>query len=281
MADGGSVSRRSVWRKVLFEKQEYADNYVDASFLQEMRKNVSTETYGLNYLVWHSGVVSQQISSVAIFAVVFALLDMEYLHPTTLFLLTAILSGFAALFLVSVDSTSSIGDLKTCVIFTVALYGLSPVLKTLTESISTDTIYAMTTFMLLVHLLFHNYGAEGAMVSHAISLNSATFASVCLASRLPTVWHVFVTILFAISLFALGPLTRLKLKMWRPSFDFVSTALLGVVSTVAVFSLSTSLTVLLAIAHVAVIFLCPLWLFRLQKLKNTIHGPWDEAVITE
>ena len=83
MADGGSVSRRSVWRKVLFEKQEYADNYVDASFLQEMRKNgvsfvaiasklgnsfvcfvrlVSTETYGLNYLVWHSGVVSQQIS---------------------------------------------------------------------------------------------------------------------------------------------------------------------------------------------------------------------------
>ena len=42
----------------------------------------------------------------AIFAVVFALLDMEYLHPTTLFLLTVILSGFAALFLVSVDSTS-------------------------------------------------------------------------------------------------------------------------------------------------------------------------------
>ena len=38
----------------------------------------------------------------------------------------------------------AIGDLKTCVIFTVALYGLSPVLKTLTESISTDTIYAMT-----------------------------------------------------------------------------------------------------------------------------------------
>ena len=56
-------------------------------------------------------------------------------------------------------------------------------------------------------------------VSHAISLNSATFASVCLASRLPTVWHVFVTILFAISLFALGPLTRLKLKVHTAIVD--------------------------------------------------------------
>jgi phosphatidylinositol glycan class C protein len=67
--------------------------------------------------------------------------------------------------------------------------------------------------MLLVHLLFHNYGVEGAMVSYAISLNAAIFASVCLASRLPTVWHVFVTVLFAVFVFALGPLTRNKLKV--------------------------------------------------------------------
>lgn len=27
------------WRKILYEEQDYPDNYVDASFLDEMRKN--------------------------------------------------------------------------------------------------------------------------------------------------------------------------------------------------------------------------------------------------
>lgn len=54
-------------------------------------------------------------------------------------------------------------DLKTAVIFTGFSFGLSPVLVSLTETISTDTIYAMTTVMLLANLLFHDYGANAAM----------------------------------------------------------------------------------------------------------------------
>jgi phosphatidylinositol glycan class C protein len=42
-------------------------------------------------------------------------------------------------------------------------YGLSPVLVSLTETVSTDTIYAMTTMMLLGNLVFHHYGANGAL----------------------------------------------------------------------------------------------------------------------
>jgi hypothetical protein len=53
---------RKPWKKVLYERQEYPDNYVDKTFLQEMRKNVSTKTYELQYLMWHSGVVAQQLS---------------------------------------------------------------------------------------------------------------------------------------------------------------------------------------------------------------------------
>ena len=47
--------------------------------------------------------------------------------------------------------------MKTVVIFFGVGYGLSPVLMTLTHTISTDTIYAMTAFMLLANLLFHDY----------------------------------------------------------------------------------------------------------------------------
>ena len=54
-------------------------------------------------------------------------------------------------------------DLKTFVMFTGFSYCLSPVLVSLTETISTDTIYAMTTVMLLANLAFHNYGVQAAV----------------------------------------------------------------------------------------------------------------------
>lgn len=38
-----------------------------------------------------------------------------------------------------------------------------------------------------------------------MSLNAAIFASVCLGSRLPTYWHVYVYVMLAIQLFALFP----------------------------------------------------------------------------
>jgi phosphatidylinositol glycan class C protein len=40
---------------------------------------------------------------------------------------------------------------------------VSPVVFTLTKTISTDTIYAMSILMMLTHLIFYDYGAETAM----------------------------------------------------------------------------------------------------------------------
>jgi phosphatidylinositol N-acetylglucosaminyltransferase subunit C len=54
-------------------------------------------------------------------------------------------------------------DLKTSVVFLTFGLGMSPIMMTLTETISTDTIYAMTFFMLLANLLFHDYGTNAAV----------------------------------------------------------------------------------------------------------------------
>lgn len=54
-------------------------------------------------------------------------------------------------------------DIKTVLIFGGLSYCLSPVLVSLTETIATDTIYAMTTVMLLANLLFHDYLADAEM----------------------------------------------------------------------------------------------------------------------
>merc|ERR1711890_11050 len=53
----------------------------------------------------------------------------------------------------------------------------------LTDSISTDTIHTMASLGLFLHLLPQDYGLPAPVVSSSISLNSAIFSAVCLASR--------------------------------------------------------------------------------------------------
>lgn len=44
---------------------------------------------------------------------------------------------------------------KSAIIFLMILLGLVPVFKTLTENISNDTIYALTTFLFVMNMIFH------------------------------------------------------------------------------------------------------------------------------
>jgi hypothetical protein len=48
-------------------------------------------------------------------------------------------------------------DLVNLIKFVSFTYGASPVLNSLTESISSDTIYAGSTLMLFLNLIFHDY----------------------------------------------------------------------------------------------------------------------------
>lgn len=77
----------------------------------------------------------------------------------------------------------------------------------LAESVSTDTIYAMCIFMLLGHLIFFEYDANAAIVSRTLFLNMTSFASVCLASRLPQSLLAFIMVTFAIQIFAMDHVT--------------------------------------------------------------------------
>ena len=55
--------------------------------------------------------------------------------------------------------------------------------------------------------------------SDAVSLNAAIFAAVCLASRLPSALHAFVTVLFAVILFAFLPQLRDSLQVMCRTCD--------------------------------------------------------------
>ena len=172
---------------------------MDRRFLEELWKNIYAQKYQYWAVVFESSVVIQQLSSVCVFVVIWWYMDEGLLAPQWLFGtgLASSLIGYVLFYLADGDEGqkksewTQWADLKSAGVFITFTYGFSPVLKTLTESVSTDTIYATAVFMLLGHLIFFDYGANAAIVSCTLSLNVAIFASVCLASRLPRSLHAF------------------------------------------------------------------------------------------
>lgn len=277
------------WQKVLYERQPFPDNYVDQRFLEELRKNIHARQYRYWAVVFESSVVVQQLCSVCVFVVIWWYMDEGLLAPHWLFG-TGLASSLVGYILFDLldggegrrkSGRTRWADLKSALVFITFTYGLSPILKTLTESVSTDTIYAMSVFMLLGHLVFFDYGANAAIVSSALSLNMAIFASVCLASRLPRSLHAFFMVTFAIQIFALWPMLQKKLKACTPR-SYVGVTLLFAFSALGgLLSISVVGAVLFALLLVTISCLCPLYLIHLQVFKENIHGPWDEAEIKE
>ena len=93
---------------------------------------------------------------------------------------------------------------------------LSPVLQSLTDSYSNDTLYALVFILTLVHLFTHDYAYVNGYTKRfecTISLNSIIFVSVLMASRLHSALHSFALIAFAIELFGMLPMLRSFLKV--------------------------------------------------------------------
>ncbi|KAK6195913.1 hypothetical protein SNE40_001241 [Patella caerulea] len=284
------MASKEKWEKVLYKKQNVPDNYVDDSFLRELKKNSNLRRYDYWTTVSQSGSVTQQISSVCIFLMIFIYMDEKQLLPETLFYTTTILTVisygiYCWLKLPAVENKrTSYDDIKTGVMFLCFLYGLSPVIVSLTETISTDTIYAMTFIMLLTNIVFYDYSPDDiqvARVKGTLSLNAATFASVCLASRLNTTWHAFAIVTFSFEWFALWPLFTQLLKVLYPASQNILTVLLGVTSLILLSTWTTVATIVFLIVHLFINFFCPFWLIRLLPYKNNIKGQWDEAEIQD
>lgn len=263
-------------KKVLYETSGLPDNYTDESFLSELKKNVSL----VEVTMWEAFVGScrlvQQFCAVILFVLVYVHMYNEWVEPNTVIYLSTILTicGYSYYRLVFKRDDVLGHDVRTALIYVVFGQLFSPALYTLTDTISTDTIYTMTFFMMLVHLIFFNYGISAAFVSNSLSLSSAVFASICLASRLHSAHHAFVLITVAVEFFVLFPLLLNKVN--KPLEVSLLLFLLAVGFMIVISSIMTFLFLL------AVIFIggvCPYLFVRNQKYKENIYGPWDEAVV--
>ncbi|KAF4549293.1 Phosphatidylinositol N-acetylglucosaminyltransferase GPI2 subunit-like protein [Elsinoe fawcettii] len=175
---------------------------------------------------------------------------------------------------------------KSAMIIICALLGLSPILKSLTKSTSPDSIWAMSSWLIVINVFTFDYGAGvEAKFPAPLSTNAGFMASIVLASRLPSTLHVFSLTLFSIEVFGLFPVFRRHLRhmSWTghlalTGFLIVSAggglcmiitgggwraAVLGVVLGGMLTSLAMGMT--------------SWWLIGLQRYKNEIRGPWDPA----
>ncbi|KAJ6443870.1 phosphatidylinositol N-acetylglucosaminyltransferase [Purpureocillium lavendulum] len=188
-----------------------------------------------------------------------------------------------------------LGTIKSALLIYCTLLGLSPILKSLTRSTSSDSIWAMSFWLLAINIFFFDYsGGVGAKFPASLSTNAALMASTVLASRLPSTKQVFSLTLFSIQVFGLFPVFRrhVRHRSWR--YHVVQTALLVVGAGVGVGMVvsdprrgagaagwpwkngTVGMVVGVVVAALATGG-CSWWLIGLQKYKNEIRGPWDPA----
>jgi len=165
-------------------------------------------------------------------------------------------------------------------VFCGVVHTLSPILKTLTQSFSDDTIFSLTGLFSTLHITLFDYDAICATApdfSGTTSLNAAIFSSVLLASRLTSSLHVFAFICFAFELFAGAPIVLAAVKRASNNgwVHWLGTLLLTCLALWALTTMSAVLSLTYVIVVMLVTFVCPAGLKYYQRYKNEIQGPWD------
>lgn len=273
------VAKRT-WRKNLYENTGFPDNYTDETFLKDLKINIEVPDLTIIKCITGATVVVQELCAVILFVLVFVYLFNQWTDPNTIFSYTSSLTFIGFLYYRLAHGhnlkTTVRQDIQTILIYLVFGQIFSPVLHTLTDTISTDTIYTMTALMMFTHLVFFDYGLTAAIVSNSLSLSAAMFGSICLASRLASPYHAFVLMTVAIEVFVLFPVVRAKFK---------STVLLAFILTLitlyVLYNVSFTMTILLTLTLIFISFIFPIVFLRWQKYKNNIYGPWDEAVVDD
>ena len=188
-----------------------------------------------------------------------------------------------------------LNTIKSAALIYFTLLGLSPILKSLTRSTSSDSIWAMSFWLLAINVFFFDYsGAWGGAHKFPVaplSTNAALMASTVLASRLPSTGQVFSLTLFSIEVFGVFPVFRryARHRSWACHAALTALLVLGAGGGVGVILSAPGaggswpwrggLVGMLVGGALSALAMggCSWWLIGLQKYKNEIYGPWDPA----
>ncbi|KAL8505177.1 hypothetical protein ACS0TY_016405 [Phlomoides rotata] len=280
------------WRKVAYGGMQpgFDDNHTDETFLEDMIMNANVVKRDLVKVILDTVSISQYLCIVSLVVMVWTYtLRSTFSEQSLLLLDIALLGGGFTIVLLTAEMLSL--DLvfnyilKTS-FFITGLYVLSPIYHTLTRSISSDSIWALTASLIVLHLFLHNYSGstvkppgalEFSSFTSNISLNASIVASLLIASRLPSRLHVFAIVLFSLQVFLFAPFVSYCIKKFSFRLHLCFSLGLMAGTLFLVHQQHQLLFVLLLCILMFVNLVCPYWLIRIQEYKFEINGPWDEA----
>ena len=301
-----SPNRRQPWKKLLYLNQPYPDNYTNESFLAQLKRNTTVVKYSYLKLLDDFSLIAQHLSNLFLVILVFIGIYYQNWNPVTPIVYSSILTIFG--FMVwdanrkddkqlhlqtKVEETSPSttkyllksptqrSKIKSSIILLFILLILSPVLKSLTKSTASDSIWAISFCLCIANTLFHEYAMASDLANcrPIISTNISFLSAIVLASRLSTNISVFCFVLFAIQANILLPVFDVHLRQFYPKVYhrslFVATSI--VVSIMVAVILNIKILFIWVMGQMGIVFVLPLYFLFLQKYKNELQGPWDPA----
>jgi len=272
------------WKKVLYERQPFEDNYLDSTFLESL---ISTEqSHDLKYqnLLPKSLEVSLAVSQVCAFMILLEARVSQKIQTPLLLGITTLSSLIGAFLYIVINPKilklhSILSNLKSACIIVGLIFLLSPVLKTFNSNYASDTIYAMSFGLVLFHLITKDYGFIFEKSTNDINIDNSTlaifFLSVLLGSRCDNSTQVFVMWMINLMLFVF-------LKYLLKAIRSYSTKAYSCIVVFVIIGLAlpiTEISKIVLIVYVAgnlfITLICPFWLIWLYQYKNVIQGPWD------
>jgi phosphatidylinositol glycan class C protein len=332
------------WKRILYEKQPYKDNYYDPTkffdFVRIVKSDQSNKHNSIKSIIityWSifldTTIIAQQISAVTCFLAIHRYLifhKIGFFEVMSLnFLL--ILCGILCYYFYNSNIQSSLwGYAKISGLFIACVRIVAPLLQTLTSSFSEDTIYALAITLSTIHLVFHDYSPGESVNSRmtmeipsaspqylpippsqsvdpssipskfqskvfieddeqeregkiftTLSLNTAIFTAIVLASRLDHPDTVVAYIVLAVISFSLFPMIMKKIKELNTTVHLTFAILQWILTGYGVFYLNED-RILFIVYEVLIAFvwlIVPLWLLCMFNYQKAYRGAWDIAEI--
>lgn len=267
----------SEWKKLLYLRQPYPDNYTDASFLDQLKRNTTVAQYSKSKLINDFSLIAFYGSLLLLVNVNFSAI---YLGLWPAHIPTLVSSMLSVVFLALSQSRASGRTLlKLYIVFSMLLLVFSPALRSLTQSTSLDLIWALSFILTCVNVVCHDYALDlKGRYKSIISTNLSFANAIVLASRLLSSASVFSFLVFS-----------LEVSVLVPSFDFGWRKYLSQFHHAALLFVFLAVALLLYLVHgvnfalsyvagvVLVLVGLPMYFLSLQKYKNELQGPWDVA----
>jgi len=274
------------WKKVLHEKQPYEDNYLDETFLSSLISQETPAKLTYPQVFLRAMEVSLATTFLALYFLIYtSMLNQSIDSKTTA--LTNIFMLFPCL-LVSILLSPKIVKLKKifllikeCTIVICCILILSPVIETFYKNYASNTTYAISYGLIIIHLVLKDYAYvySNDFVGNKFKIDWSTLAvmylTVILGSRLQGALQVFTLWLSTLTLFVFSRLVQKSIRDYSVKFyNYLSlTFIVGM--GLLIYHVSKISIIAYLLVNFIIFMIGPLALIWFYQYKNVIHGPWD------